>query len=438
MSTVAHGELQRVPVPRSVRLPTGRATLADLQVGDQVYAVDGTATPVTYLSAVTDRDVLEVVFDDGQVVRCDPEHPWTASTAHSRRLGDPPLPGADSPGHAGRVDWLRVLAATAAAKGAPGVPVEQLAAMSGISVVTAAAFARRAGIPHRTVTSTRPPAAFVPSARPAGPGTAVATLTTAPLVAARTSTVHLYAIDEFLHALANTLEARGPARAGELSPVHVTVTTAVMAATLKATFAVDLPAPVAGAEVDLPVDPYLLGAWLSGNTARFVHLLPPGGAERVMSPIRGMGLTQCPELPAVYLRACATQRMSVLRALVDAGASVLDGAVHLPVPDAALLVGVLELVRSLGIKACAVGAAVQFTTNLPVASEPHLAARLPGTVPKTERRLVVATVRRTGTTAPGRSLQVAHPAHLYLTAGFVPTHNTISVGSVAVGRRDER
>lgn len=404
-----------VPVPRSVRFPSGWATIGDLAVGDLVFAADGTPTTITYLSAISDRDVVEVMFDDGQVVQCAPDRQWATSTAHTRS-GPPATGGHDD---LERVQWLRVLASTAATHGSPGETTQQLAVTAGISAVQAAQFARTAGIPYRLAAPARAPR---PAASlPAGRGAALGTLVLAPVAQARTA-VRLYAVDEFLTELADTLAVRG-----DLQPTQVRVTTTVMATTLDAQYAIACAGPTACDDVDLPVDPYLLGSWLSADPGRFQQLVPADRAERVMSPIRGMGLTETRAIPAIFGRASAPQRMALLRALVDADATVLGGTVQLPVTEPTLLTGVLELVRSLGIKArrAAPGAAIEFTTSLPVASDTHLAARLRPGAPASERRLAITAVRRTGTTGPARSLQVAHPAHLYLTGHFVPTHDGV-------------
>ncbi len=57
-----------------------------MQIGDKLYASDGTETSVIGLSSVREYPVIEVHFDDGQVVECGPEHLWKVSSAASRRV----------------------------------------------------------------------------------------------------------------------------------------------------------------------------------------------------------------------------------------------------------------------------------------------------------------------------------------------------------------
>ncbi|MDP7706811.1 terminase TerL endonuclease subunit [Mycobacterium sp. TY815] len=58
---------------------TGRGWIkfGDLRVGDLVHTVDGSLTPVTFVSDEHQRPCYEVEFGDGQVVVCDDQHLWT-------------------------------------------------------------------------------------------------------------------------------------------------------------------------------------------------------------------------------------------------------------------------------------------------------------------------------------------------------------------------
>lgn len=76
----------RVPVPASDRFPDGWATVGELEVGDLLFAPDGTLTPIIGFSPVrTNSHVYDVTFDDGQTVRAGASHLWTVSTYQSRR-----------------------------------------------------------------------------------------------------------------------------------------------------------------------------------------------------------------------------------------------------------------------------------------------------------------------------------------------------------------
>jgi hypothetical protein len=69
----------RIPVPVSEKFPTGWATMGTLDVGDAVYAGDGTRTIIDYFSPITSLPVWEVELDDGQVIECSPDHEWLVS-----------------------------------------------------------------------------------------------------------------------------------------------------------------------------------------------------------------------------------------------------------------------------------------------------------------------------------------------------------------------
>lgn len=74
-----------VPVPVSDRFPAGWATIGTLEVGDQVYARDGSIVPVTGISPIQERELVKITFSDGQTTVCDVEHLWAVSTRSSRR-----------------------------------------------------------------------------------------------------------------------------------------------------------------------------------------------------------------------------------------------------------------------------------------------------------------------------------------------------------------
>ena len=62
------------PVPTTV----GWKTIETVEVGDQVFAPDGTPVLVTGKSDVAHEELYEVTTSDGQSVLCDGEHLWTA------------------------------------------------------------------------------------------------------------------------------------------------------------------------------------------------------------------------------------------------------------------------------------------------------------------------------------------------------------------------
>ncbi len=174
---------------------------------------------------------------------------------------------------------------------------------------------------------------------------------------------------------------------------HMIVTTEVMAATFKVDLAggaaryryrVPCTKPIATSALPLPIDPYLLGAWLGdGNSMSaqitcdlrddvFSQLQAAGCNPEVRSTdsrrrhvaaiafapldgmtlhsrLRGLGLIGNKHIPPVYLRASEDQRRALLQGILDtdgtAGCSVALGLTCRPLAD-----GAVELARSLGFK----------------------------------------------------------------------------------------
>lgn len=230
--------------------------------------------------------------------------------------------------------------------------------------------------------------------------------------------------------------------------------------------------PVAGAlhtpHADLPLDPYLLGAWLGDGTSSsgqitsadreivdaFVaagHSLgavqsPPGNAASsyriigLTTLLRSMGLLNAKRVPQAYLRASREQRIEVLRGLMDTdGYASKTGALEFTTTSPALRDGMCELIVSLGMKAsCTEGVAtlngraispkwrIKFTAPFAAfrlarkASRQRLATRRTNTL-----RYVVAAERVTP--RPMRCIAVASPSRLYLAGrSMLVTHNTFA------------
>ena len=161
-----------------------------------------------------------------------------------------------------------------------------------------------------------------------------------------------------------------------------------------------------------------------------------------------LGLKRAKRIPATYLRASAAQRLAVLQGLMDTDGTVgVTGSCELTFSDTDLAIDALELVRSLGIKAsvtsatssyrdaagqvvpCLTRQRIKFTTDRPTFRMPRKAARVPAQVRATQRWLYVTDVVRTEP-QPMRCIVVEHPSGMYLTDGFVPTHNSQLVRSL--------
>jgi hypothetical protein len=162
-----------------------------------------------------------------------------------------------------------------------------------------------------------------------------------------------------------------------------------------------------------------------------------------------LGIRGAKRAPAIFLRASVGQRLALLQGLMDTDGTIsATGSCELSLSDPDLANDALELVRSLGIKAsvsrgrpsgyrdeegalvvCKDRHRIKFTTELPVFRMPRKAERVPTQTRATQRWLYVTGVTQTAP-QPMRCITVEHPSGMYLTGGFVPTHNSQLVRSL--------
>lgn len=250
---------------------------------------------------------------------------------------------------------------------------------------------------------------------------------------------------------------------------HVYETTAlargrVKAAQVTAGGVLDLP------DADLPLDPYVLGAWLGDGHSRgamltssaldagvqeriraagfpcrrtakageFAWSLAPEGGSSRPSPIRqalvALGVWGNKHVPAAYLRGSRAQRLALLQGLVDTDGHVTaKGQVEFTSTLRTLSESVAELVYSLGAKAvltegpATIGGRVvgtRFRVRFYLACAAHLAR-------KAERckDSSVAAVRYVSAvevpSVPVQCIEVDSPDHTFLVGRtMLPTHNS--------------
>lgn len=492
----------RVPVPLSERFKDGWAAVGDLRAGDVVFAADGSQTVVTDLSPIAMGDVYEIVFDDGQRVRCDSEHLWKITThesraahssanAHSRqrRRGD----------FDERIAHIRE-AAFAASKTRAQANVAAIADMLGVDQSGLARFAKSSSLPS--------------------------VIAHGPAVNGRVRPSRQYQVDEFLYAYADhqqRIRDSHPAM-----PLHRVVSTQEIARLLEqgSRPGVSLAAPVACDDVELPVSPYLFGAWLGDGSSHTgvitvgrqdlsemsgilaaewpdiasrpsakrpgssllvfrrpdEHACPKGHSdftykkrrsgryarhkpvrvcrscrrsdpndgvvrETLTTKLDRLGVLRNKHIPPEYLRASVEQRVALLQGLMDSDGTVTAGGwCAFTNTNRQLADDVLELVQSLGIKAfaneyaAAVGSGQQrracgtvwhvgFTTDLPVFRLRRKAARIKSSISGKSSHRFIKSVTRVSSEL-SRCIRVDHPEHLYLTAGFIPTHNTVTLNAM--------
>ena len=233
--------------------------------------------------------------------------------------------------------------------------------------------------------------------------------------------------------------------------------------------------PVQYAPEDLPIDPYIFGAWLGDgssssariacgdedinhfleqirdilkiepNTKRYktaweIRLSSGHGCEAgVQSKLRKMNALGNKHIPMTYLRSSVEQRLALLQGLMDTDGSCYADAGNCEFTSTRkeLAIDVMELIRSMGIKATlsegiarlngvAISAKfrIKFSTDLPVFRLKRKLANIPA-----KRRLridhrFIVDVRPVAS-VPVRCITVDSPNSLYLcTEAFIPTHNT--------------
>ena len=220
----------------------------------------------------------------------------------------------------------------------------------------------------------------------------------------------------------------------------------------------DLPA------ADLPIDPYVLGAWLGDGDSDGGRLtgIDPEIFERVASAgfevrchglrvgviglkplLRAAGLLRNKHIPTEYLRASVAQRWALLQGLMDTDgyADARQGKCEYTTTLPSLRDGVMELLASLGFRpACYAGAAalrgrvtgpkwrISFAarSNMPVFGLARKQCRLKsdgrGHAQHGHRRVV--SVERIAD-QPTQCLTVADPSHVFLAGReMIPTGNS--------------
>ncbi|WP_439675910.1 replicative DNA helicase [Embleya sp. MST-111070] len=230
--------------------------------------------------------------------------------------------------------------------------------------------------------------------------------------------------------------------------------------------AVRVAAPACLPERDLPLPPYVLGAWLGdGHSAgsRFTTADPemidnieregiravptsspmsfnlclpdPGAVDAILSTL---GVLDDKHIPEDYLRASEAQRRALLAGLLDTDGHVSpSGTVRFAVTNRRLAEGTLELVLSLGYRATmrtepvkgrdadtSIRYQVNFTPADKVFRLTRKIARQSTLAYPTTRLRYIAAVRRIDSVSV-RCVEVDNADHLYLAGrAWIPTHNS--------------
>lgn len=242
----------------------------------------------------------------------------------------------------------------------------------------------------------------------------------------------------------------------------------------KSIYTIQLAKPLQHREIDLPIDPYVLGAWLGDGgretslvhgwelpvfeelkrrwaAARDVSCFREGRKDNkegkfclpgLLTALHSIGLSPAKFIPEIYFHASVSQRLDLLRGLLDTDGSQSKNRskVEYCSVDGQLAVGCSRLLWSLGIKnsitrseswcyekRCKDRYRIVFATpeGFQPFYLPYKAERVQ-TVKKAVRHRIVSITPTTS--VPVRCIEVSHPSHLFL-AGWrlVPTHNTLAV-----------
>ena len=232
--------------------------------------------------------------------------------------------------------------------------------------------------------------------------------------------------------------------------------------------------------LDLPIEPYTLGAWLGDGTTTKAeitccdteilaqisgegyrvrslnygnHLYRIGGEGHtrdgatgrysrngsISSRLRELGLPGGKEVPRPYLEAGIGQRMALLQGLMDTDGFVDDvaGRCEFTSTNEGLADAAVELAAGLGFRPVkSAGRAtlhgvdhgpkyrVKFTPDRPVFRVPRKAFRQKAADARFHRFRAIADVREVAS-VPVRCIQVASPRGLFLVSrSFIPTHNS--------------
>lgn len=355
-----------------IQTPDGPITMGEVKVGDTVFGSDGATCSVTSVTPVmNDHEVYRVTLSDGQSFLADADHQWYVSSHSDRHY-----------------------------KTTDGVLVENLKRRSMIETLTKAS--ETAVVESITL---RPAVKILDSLLGEdnpwkSPGSLWSALEFVdydgfefgPMIDVGTYSRRKYVkieIRSALRALAERLRQNTTTLVnGEIAHIETTKELlSNMEANPGRVWSIPVSAVVQYPERDLPVDPYVLGAWLGDGetgTGRIAAASVGGGFDPrtgetdqesmlrntsmynptikndyvischgLSAGLREIGVINSKHIPEMYMRSSFDQRLALLQGLMDSDGNAVKswtGGVCFNNTDRALISQVVELVRSLGIK----------------------------------------------------------------------------------------
>ncbi|MEU8798136.1 replicative DNA helicase [Spirillospora sp. NPDC048819] len=420
----------KTPLPT----PFGWTTMGEVKVGDFLLGADGKPTRVVAATEVMyDRPCYEIEFSDGEVIIADAEHQWRTTTRAGRRQRTENKTAHHWPDEA----INRVRSATADANERPRRLLSHREAVAEVGTeFEHALYAVTRDLGHRgeadVSISKRQPRYGCTSLYRGLLGRAVRPVNFA--------TTAKHRPIKTTEEIAATLRCDGDNR-----PNH----------------AVEVAAPFQLPSASLPVDPYVLGAWLgdgrswegsitcfdeeilehieaAGQPVERRQTLGQFGLPGLTGKIKELGLWRNKHIPPEYLRASEAQRRALLAGMLDTDGHVSKiGEVRLAFVNKQLAENAHELILSLGYRATMTTKPVKgrssetstyyrinFTPAETVFRLSRKAERQRENVhPETQVRYIVD-VRRVPS-VPVRCVQVDNDDHMYLAGrSCIPTHNS--------------
>ncbi|WP_425547504.1 replicative DNA helicase [Actinomadura vinacea] len=412
--------------------PTGWTTMGEVEVGDYLIGADGKPTRVVAATEVMHgRPCYEIEFSDGEVIVADAQHQWRTTTRASRRQE-----GARATAYYWSHEAInRVRWADANEQPARLISHRQAVAEVGTEFTHALREVTKQ-LGHRGEADTS--------------------------ISKRQNRYECATLYRGL--LQRAVRPKNFATTAQHRPIK---TTEEIAATLRCggdnrpNHAVEVAAPFQLPQAELPIDPYVLGAWLgdgaswSGSITCFdeeildqieaagqpvLRRKTPGqfGLPGLHRQLKELGVRRNKHIPEAYLRASEEQRRALLAGMLDTDGYVSKiGQVQLAFVNRRLAEGAHELILSLGCRATMTTKQVQgrspeastfyrinFTPVEPVFRLPRKLERQRKRVdPKARVRYIVDV--RPVESVPVRCVQVDNSDHMYLAGrSCVPTHNS--------------
>lgn len=463
-----------IPVPPQPRFPQGGTPqVIDLKEGDLVYGRDGKPYPILQLHPIHTEDLYEVTLSDGQKIKASGDHQWVVSDFNDRNAERFPAHRKSIQRRDRFRDAQRRLHDIALSR-----PEDERLTVKEIADITEPVFREWADDmkPERYVSDVmrfmEVPA--IKETRSHG---------------SLTKPVNTYNARQAIDAIGmrNLLRYENMEETTEGYTEQVVTTREMLDTGLKSPnagrmWAIHACKPVEGVEQELPLDPWVFGAWLADGTRRGGLFSSDGRngdlqylSERLekqgfkvkrvcnsdgeisttgLTPIlRTMGVLENKHIPEQYFNASIQQRLALVQGMLDQDGTISDGG-RIEFTQSAdhedIVRGMVRLLRSLGVIVCEprFGASgytakdgkrhetqgrwrINFTTSLPVFTLPRKKAKIAKETRATQQWLYVADIRKVED-APHRCLTVDSPDHTFLVGDYVPTHNTMALFSLCL------